>query len=291
MKKKAATLLLLLAALACRREPSVGPEVAARLGEAEVPYSRFEDYVRRTVGDSGEVLESDVLSQLFDQFLEEELLVRLAEERGLVRPVAAGAGIASAAGTPPRRAIDALLQDEDRRGPSQAEIARFYRAHRAEFQRPERVKLRQILTEDRRTADRAFRELSGGADFAALARQISRDPSAASGGYQGELSRADLPPAFVDLIFSLQPGEVSRVVPADYGFHIFQVTERLPAEVAPLEQVRSEVVERLRQESADRRLAGLVEQAKSRYPVFVYERNLPFHYQGTYSGNQKTSKT
>jgi hypothetical protein len=80
-------------------------------------------------------------------------------------------------------------------------------------------------------------------------------------------------------------------VPADYGFHIFQVTERLPAEVAPLEQVRSEVVERLRQESADRRLAGLVQQAKSRYPVFVYERNLPFHYQGTYSGHQKSKQT
>jgi parvulin-like peptidyl-prolyl isomerase len=259
--------------------------VAARLGESDIPYSRFEDYVKRTVGDSGELLESGVLSQLFDQFLEEELLVRLAADRGLVKASTAGLQ------TPPRPAIDALLQDEGRRGPGPAEVARYYRAHRAEFQRPERVKLRQILTEDRRTADKAFRELSGGADFAALARQISRDPSAASGGYQGELSRADLPPAFVDLIFSLKPGEVSRVVPADYGFHIFQVTERLPAEVAPLEQVRSEVVERLRQESADRRLAGLVEQAKSRYPVFVYERNLPFHYQGTYSGNQKTRKT
>lgn len=272
LPKRGAAVLLLAALLGCDRPPP-SPDVAARLGDADIPYSRFEAYVRRAVGETEAPLESGVLTQLFDQFLEQELLVRLAAERGLATQE-----------TAPRRAIDALLQKAMAQDPDEAEIARYYQQHREDFSRPERVRLRQILTEDRRTADAAVRELSKGTAFDELARRISRGPSAASGGFQGELSREDLPPAFVDLVFGLQPGQTSPVVPANYGFHIFQVTERLPAEVAPLPQVRGEIIERLRQQRADRLLGELVTEARNRYNVVVYERNLPFHYEGTYSG-------
>lgn len=280
--RRLAAVLLLAAGLpllgGCSPPPT-SPDVAARLGDAEVPYARFEAYVRRSVGETDAPLESGVLTELFDQFLEEEMLVRLAADRGLT----ANAGVA------PRRAIDALIQDEQKQEAANAsdtdpEVATYYQQHRKEFTRPERVRLRQILIEDRRAADAAVRELAAGTGFDELARRISRDPSAASGGFQGELSRADLPPAFVDLVFGLQPGEVSPVVPANYGFHIFQVTERLPAEVAPLPQVRGEILERLRQQRADQLLGKLVTEARNRYNVVVYERNLPFHYEGTYSG-------
>lgn len=272
---------LLLAA--CRQEQPPAPDVVARIGESEVRYSQFEGYLERTAGESESVLASDVLSQIFDQFLDEELLVRLAGERGLV----GGSGSSGAAAR--RQAIDALLQAGLREEPSAAEIARYYEAHRAELTRPERVRLRQILTEDRATAERALRELAGGADFAELAGRLSRDPSASSGGYQGELSREDLPPAFVEVIFSLQPGEVSRIVPADYGFHIFQVISRSPAEVVPLDRARGEIRERLREQRADRLLARWVEEARRRYNVRIYERNLPFEYRGSYRHATNTS--
>ncbi|HEX5760311.1 MAG TPA: hypothetical protein VF121_14075, partial [Thermoanaerobaculia bacterium] len=71
-----------------------------------------------------------------------------------------------------------------------------------------------------------------------------------------------------------------------YGFHLFQVVERLPAAVVPLAAARPEIVRRLRRERADRRLRALVEEARGRYTVAVYERNLPFHYQGNYSAPQ-----
>jgi parvulin-like peptidyl-prolyl isomerase len=246
----------------------------ARIGPEEIRYGRFEDYVKRTAGDGETVLAGDVLSQLFDQFLDEELLVRLAVDRGLVRDGASAAAR--------RRAVDALLAAELKKEPGPEEVAAYYQAHRDAFARPERIRLRQILTEDRATAERALRELGQGADFAQLARQLSHDPSAASGGFQGELSRQDLPPAFADVIFSLAPGEVSRLVPAEYGFHIFQVVSRSPAEVVPLDGARGEIVERLRQEGADQALAELVGEARRRYNVDVYGRNLPFEYRGSY---------
>lgn len=263
---------LLLAAVACGRAEPPAPDVAAMIGDQQVRYSELEDYLERMAGDSDGVLGSDVLSELFDQFLDEKVLMRMAVDRKL---------LPGGKGTP-REAIDALLADGLKKEPTDQEIAAWYEAHRQDFVRPERVRLRQILTEDRASAESALRQLAAGADFGELARRLSRDPSAGTGGYQGELSRENLPPAFADVIFSLQPGEVSKVVPADYGFHVFQVMERFPAGVVPLEEARGEVRERLRQELADRLLAELVREGRTQYNVVVHRRNLPFNYQGSY---------
>lgn len=264
----------LLLAAACQHTTPPAVDAVVAIGDSEVRYSEFESYVARSVGDSGGVLGSDVLSELFDQFVEARLLARLAVDRGLVRAARGAAG--------PRRAIDALLAAGLRVEVAGAEVAHYYQTHRAEFSRPERVRVRQILTEDRGTAEKALREIAAGSPFEEVTRRLSRDPSANSGGDQGELSRGDLPPAFAEIIFGLQPGEVSRLVPAEYGFHIFQVTARQPAEVVTLEQARSEIVAKLRQERADRLLRSLVQEARNHYHVVVYERNLPFGYDGTY---------
>jgi peptidyl-prolyl cis-trans isomerase C len=265
---------------ACRREAPPGPDVAARIAGEEVPYSRFEAYLARQVGDPETVLGSDVLSELFDQFLDEQLLARLAADRGLLRAGGSGPGRE-------RHAVDALLAAGPAASPSDAEVARYYAAHAGEFSRAERVRLRQILVEDRAAAERAAAELATGADFGEVARRLSRDPSASRGGDQGVLARSDLPPAFAETIFALRPGEVSRIFPAEYGFHIFQVVERLPAEVAPLGEVAGEIRARLARERSDRRLAALVAECRNRYDVEVYGRNLPFDYEGSYSGPEK----
>jgi len=261
-----------------RAEPPPSDQVAAVGGEA-VTFSQFEAYLERQLGEPGRGLASDVLSRLFDQFVEERLLARLAVDRGV-----------AAAGGGRRAAIDRLLADAAAAAgddePTPAEIEVYYREHLAELERPERVRLRQILVDDRATAERALRELRAGADFAAVAARVSNNSGETFGGPGGELSRDELPPAFADTIFQLAPGAVSEIVEADYGFHLFQVVERLPAEVLPLAAARGEIRDHLRQERADRRLAALAEEARNRYDVEVYERNLPFNYQGIYSAGE-----
>jgi peptidyl-prolyl cis-trans isomerase C len=275
---------LLLTAASCQRAAPVSPDAVASLGGSEVRYAEFERYVARTVGDAGTALGSDVLSELLDQFLDERLLARLAADRGLVPPSAA-----------PRQATDALLTADLRReegdGEVTRDVAQYYETHPQEFTHPERVRLRQILTQDRAAAEAARREIVAGAPFAEVARRLSSGPRADSGGYQGELARGDLPPSFADLIFSLKPGEVSPVVPADYGFHLFQVIEREPAQRVPLAAAREEILARLRQQNADQLLRSLVQAARSRYNVKVYERNLPFGYAGSYRDEIHAKKT
>jgi parvulin-like peptidyl-prolyl isomerase len=260
----------LLAAGCGRGAPPPGPDVAARIAGADVRYEEFELYLRRNVGEGAGALASQALSRLLDEFLSEESLRRLAVDRGLVDPAAERA-----------QAAEALLAAAPRPAPTAAEIAAFYAAHLADYERPERVELRQVLSEDRTAAERARRELAAGAPFATVVSRLGAAGTSASGEL-GTLARDELPAAFADAVFGLRDGEVSPVLAAEYGFHVFQVVRRLPAETLPLEAARADVVRRLAGESADRAHRELVAAARSRYAVEVYDRNLPFNYRGAF---------
>lgn len=264
--------LVALPAAGCRqRQPLPSPDLVAKVGERELKSAAFEAYLERNLGESGGGLASEVLTRLFDQFVREEMLAMLARERGLI-----------AAGVPAAEAVEPLLAASPAPEPSEAQVSAYFAAHAAEFARPPRVHLRQLLVDDRLVAERARRELVAGQPFEAVLRKVSVADSAPAGGDQGVLARDELPPAFADLIFRLEVGKVSDVVPADYGFHLFQVVERWPAETPALAQVESEIRQRLRQESADARLRALFGDAQSRYTVVVYDRNLPFNYRGSF---------
>jgi parvulin-like peptidyl-prolyl isomerase len=276
VRRPAAALLgLALAALpaaGCRQRPPLpSPDLVAKIGGRELKTVAFDAYLMRNLGESGGGLASEVLSRLFDQFVREEMLAMLARERGLI-----------AAGAPTSAAVESLLAASPAPDPTAAQIAAYFAAHAAEFARPPRVHLRQILVDDRLVAERARRELAGGLPFDAVLRKVSVPDSAPAGGDQGILARDELPPAFAELIFGLEVGKVSDVVAADYGFHLFQVVERWPAENPELAQVEPEIRRRLRQESADARLEALFADAQSRYTVVVYDRNLPFNYRGSF---------
>ena len=232
--------------------------------------AEFEGYLATSAAAGSGGLSDEVLSRLFDQFLDERLLRRLAVERGVVE-----------AGATPREAVVALLEKERVLGGpiADADIAAYYGAHRADFRRPERLRLRQILTADRATAERARAEVLAGARFAAVARRLSRDAHARRGGFQGEFAREDLPPAFADLLFGLPPGAVSPVLDAPSGYHVFQVVAHLPEHELAIAEAEVEIRAALERERGDRTLAALAAEARRRYTLAIHAPNLPFEYQ------------
>ncbi|MEO7794728.1 MAG: peptidylprolyl isomerase [Thermoanaerobaculia bacterium] len=266
-----ALLLLAMAVAGCRQAvPLPSPDLVARVGDRELKAAAFDAYLERNLGEPGGGLASEVLSRLFDQFVREEMLSMLARERGLTDEK-----------VPASEAIEPLLAANPVPEPTSAEIGAYFAAHAAEFSRPPRIHLRQILVDDRLVAERARRELVAGLPFDAVLAKVSVAGSSPAGGDQGILARDELPPAFADLIFRLEVGKVSDVVAADYGFHVFEVVERWSAETAALAEVTPEIRKRLREASADARLRALFADAQSRYTVAVYDRNLPFNYQGS----------
>lgn len=78
----------------------------------------------------------------------------------------------------------------------------------------------------RRLADLRERIVTGGADFAALARLHSADGSASRGGDLDWLLPGDTVPDFERAMSTLKPGEVSQPFKSPFGWHLVQVLER-----------------------------------------------------------------
>jgi parvulin-like peptidyl-prolyl isomerase len=170
-----------------------------------------------------------------------------------------------------------LMRDELSKGLSVTddEIKKYYEAHKSEpqFQQPERVTASHILInarpnlisqqlqreknlsgealasaareelEKRRKAAEELRgKAAAGADFAALARQHSEDPSSREqGGSLGTFARNTHTSSFDEAAFALKPGAVSPVVQTEYGFHIIKVTAREAAREQTLSEATPEI--------------------------------------------------
>ena len=88
----------------------------------------------------------------------------------------------------------------------------------------EQVWARHILVEKEEEAKDIYERLKKGADFAELAKELSKDTgSGANGGDLGWFGRGAMVPEFEKVAFSLEVGEFSEPVQSQFGYHIIQV--------------------------------------------------------------------
>ena len=83
------------------------------------------------------------------------------------------------------------------------------------------------LQEDevRRSAERLFEQLRGGASFPSLARQFSESATAARGGDLGWVQEGQLPEELEKALAQMRPGMLSRPIRTLSGFHILLLSE------------------------------------------------------------------
>ncbi|MEK6242918.1 MAG: peptidylprolyl isomerase [Pseudomonadota bacterium] len=94
------------------------------------------------------------------------------------------------------------------------------------------VRTSEVTSENdarRRLADLRERIVTGGADFAELARLHSADGSASRGGDLDWLLPGDTVPEFERVMNALKAGEISQPVKSPFGWHLVQVLERRTA--------------------------------------------------------------
>lgn len=93
-------------------------------------------------------------------------------------------------------------------------------------------------------ADKILAEIRGGVAFADVAQKSSEDAETKQlGGDIGvvEKGRANLPKEVSDVIFTLQPGEVSDVISTTSDYFIVTVTERVDENRAKVSMIRTKV--------------------------------------------------
>jgi foldase protein PrsA len=86
-----------------------------------------------------------------------------------------------------------------------------------------------------------------GEDFAELAKEFSEDTgSKNNGGLYENFGRGEMVKPFEDAAFSVPEGEISDIIETTYGYHILKVIDR-KKETRPIEEVRSEIEDKLKQ--------------------------------------------
>jgi len=133
---------------------------------------------------------------------------------------------------------------------SEAEALAFYEEHAEQFTRPEKVRAAHIVAHGEesdaesmaaaRTKIEAAREaLGAGETFAAVAGTYSDCPS--KGGDLGLFARGEMVQRFEDVVFELEPGQVSEPFVTEFGWHIAMVQEREQAEVLAFASVAEDL--------------------------------------------------
>ncbi len=157
------------------------------------------------------------------------------------------------------------------------EIKDFYEQNSQYFNVSESVTASHILVQvgeeasqeqidqARQKIENVKKELEEGADFAEVAKEKSEGPSASSGGDLGSFGRGQMVPPFEEAAFNLAPGELSDVVKTQFGYHIILVRDKTEARAQPLEEVKEDIVNHLKQSQSQDQInsyiAGLVEEA------------------------------
>lgn len=274
---------------ACKRKPSVSPDVIARVHERMVTLADFKRYLDRNAGTDLAQLTPEVASALLDQFVEEIILSEYAATHGIEVP----ADQIAAAVRNEARVTVVEKRDEMRRerlitnlaaeipDASAADVQAYYDQHQGDFRSGEQVRVRQILVADEKLANEIREQLKNGASFPDLSAKHSRAPNAKRGGEIGFVSRGELPAMFEEAIFRLETGQISEVIRTETSFHIFQADERRAAGTLDLAAATPLIQSRLKEDAIRQRLAKLVAQSRKEQNIAVLTRRLPFRYSGT----------
>jgi hypothetical protein len=284
-------LLLLLCAFlpACKRKPSIPPDVVVRIGERNVTLADFKRYLDRNTGTELAQVTPEVASALLDQYVEEIVLSEYAATHGVEVPAEKiASAVRNEAGSTVIEKRDEmrrqkLITDLSADIPQAAddEVRAYYESHPAEFKSGEEVRVRQILVHDEALAGQIAAQLRKGGSFEELSGQYSVAPNAKKGGDIGYVSRGELPKMFEDVIFSLKPGGVSDVIRTDSTYHVFKVDERRGPGTVDIITAAPVIRERLREETIRQKMAQLVSRSRAEMQIAVLTKRLPFKYTGT----------
>ena len=295
------TVVLALALAGCfSREVPRSERVVVEIAGDAVTVGEFDRFVASSLHEDEPFLAADVMEAMFEQFIEEKLLLRAADDAGVRADpksvarrleVVERAQMTKSQGTPTNAMasvlerqlrIEKLIETElfDGLDVTDAEVEAHYQANEALFLRPETVSISQILVEEEALANEILQQLGADASaFEKLAVEHSVGPEASRGGRLGTFARGELPPSLEEAVFALRKGRrstLSGVVATDFGFHIFMLHDKAEAEPLSLDDARDIIRVDLLRDKSETELARYIEDLKQTYPVTVHREHLNF---------------
>ena len=120
---------------------------------------------------------------------------------------------------------------------------------------------RHILVDTEAEAKEVAERLKKGEDFATVAKEKSKDPSA-EGGDLGFFTRGQTLKPIEDAAFALEVGQISEPVQTKFGWHILKVEEKREKPLPTFDEVKEAIVGQLIQQKAQQAVRELHDAAK-----------------------------
>jgi peptidyl-prolyl cis-trans isomerase C len=161
-----------------------------------------------------------------------------------------------------RRALrDAFFDVKIQESVDEAEAKKIYDEKIGQVKPEQEIHARHILVATPEEAKEIADRLKKGEDFAALAKEKSKDANA-EGGDLGWFARGQMVKPFEDAAFALDVGQVSEPVQTQFGWHIIKVEEKRDQPLPSFDQVKEAIIAQLVQAKAQEVVTSLRDKAK-----------------------------
>jgi peptidyl-prolyl cis-trans isomerase C len=163
----------------------------------------------------------------------------------------------------------AFIELRERTIVTEEEIEDYFGTHENEYLYEYHV--RHVLVSSREEAEEV-KELLERNSFAWVANRYSIDPVARRGGDLGYLTKGNMIPEFEDVVFAMEPGEVSGIVQSDFGYHIIMLVGTREALVTvDYADVREQIMNKLLIEKRERAFDELMASLRSGADIEFYD--------------------
>jgi len=126
------------------------------------------------------------------------------------------------------------------------DVTDYYAKNTSQYIQPASRDVRHILVKKKALADQIYQQLTHGANFAALAKKYSTDPSSKDSGGKLTISKGRQVPEFDKVAFALKTHEIGKPVKTSYGWHVIQaLTPVKPRSVTKLSEVKTAIRQQL----------------------------------------------
>ena len=109
--------------------------------------------------------------------------------------------------------------------------------------------------------------LFDGAEFNKIADEHSSCQD--QGGDLGWFAPGQMVEGFDAVAFSMNIGEISPIFITEFGYHIATVYDKKPPELKPLENVKDEIIDRLKTDKGDDLIGAWVDKQKEKADIQV----------------------
>jgi peptidyl-prolyl cis-trans isomerase C len=158
--------------------------------------------------------------------------------------------------------MERYLQTEGRAAVSDAALHELYQQVTKEMAGEQEIHARHILVATEDDAKQVYDQLRKGADFAALAKEKSKDPSSSEGGDLGYFTRDRMVPEFADAAFKLQVGQISDPVKTEFGWHIIKLEDKRARPIPEFDKVKDQLENMVARKALSEQVAKMRADAK-----------------------------